>query len=194
DCVPDEVLELLASYHEQGYEIWLELGLQTANDKTLKRINRGHDFACYEAITKRARALGLKVCAHLIVGLPGDTKEDNLETIRRTVAAGVDGIKLHPLHIVEGSIMGLSWKAGRLSELTLEQYTDIASEMIRLTPPDVVFHRVSASARKPTLLAPEWCENRWLAMTDIGRNLDSQGAQGSAVGEPFVYQPIVRKG
>ncbi|MGF1699724.1 TIGR01212 family radical SAM protein [Photobacterium makurazakiensis] len=189
DCVPDAVLELLAGYHQQGYEIWLELGLQTANDKTLKRINRGHDFACYEAIAKRARALGLKVCAHLIVGLPGDSKEDNLDTIRRTVAAGVDGIKLHPLHLVEGSIMGRSWKAGRLDALTLEDYTDIASEMIRLTPPEVVFHRVSASARKPTLLAPEWCENRWLAMTEIGRNLDTQGEQGSAIGMPFVYLP-----
>lgn len=192
DCVPDEVLELLAGYREQGYEIWLELGLQTANDKTLKRINRGHDFACYENIAKRARALGLKVCAHLIVGLPGDTKEDNLDTIRRTVAAGVDGIKLHPLHIVEGSIMGLSWKAGRLAELSLEEYTDIASAMIRLTPPDVIFHRVSASARKPMLLAPAWCENRWLAMTEIGRTLDADGGQGSALGLPFVYQPLVR--
>ncbi|MGF1738225.1 TIGR01212 family radical SAM protein [Photobacterium satsumensis] len=189
DCVPDEVLELLAGYREQGYEIWLELGLQTANDKTLKRINRGHDFACYEAITKRARALGLKVCAHLIVGLPGDTREDNLDTVRKVVDAGVDGIKLHPLHIVEGSIMGLSWKAGRLAELSLDDYTEISAEMIRLTPPEVVYHRVSASARKPTLLAPEWCENRWLAMTEIGRNLDQHGGQGTALGRPFEYTP-----
>lgn len=191
DCVPDEVLELLAGYREQGYEIWLELGLQTANDKTLKRINRGHDFACYAAIAKRARALGLKVCAHLIVGLPGDTREDNLETVRKVVDAGVDGIKLHPLHIVEGSIMGLSWKAGRLAELSLEQYTEISAEMIRLTPPEVVYHRVSASARKPTLLAPEWCENRWLAMTEIGRNLDQNGGQGTALGQSFEYTPPV---
>ncbi|MDV5171657.1 TIGR01212 family radical SAM protein [Photobacterium rosenbergii] len=191
DCVPDEVLELLAGYREQGYEIWLELGLQTANDKTLKRINRGHDFACYEAIAKRARALGLKVCAHLIVGLPGDNREDNLETVRKVVDAGVDGIKLHPLHIVEGSIMGLSWKAGRLAELSLEQYTEISAEMIRLTPPEVVYHRVSASARKPTLLAPEWCENRWLAMTEIGRNLDQNGGQGTALGQSFEYTPPV---
>ncbi|MBC7006716.1 TIGR01212 family radical SAM protein [Photobacterium sp. BZF1] len=193
DCVPDEVLELLAGYHNQGCEIWLELGLQTANDKTLKRINRGHDFACYEAIAKRARALGLKVCAHLIVGLPGDTREDNLETVRKVVDAGVDGIKLHPLHIVEGSIMGLSWKAGRLAELSLEDYTAISAEMIRLTPPEVVYHRVSASARKPTLLAPEWCENRWLAMTEIGRNLDQKGGQGAALGKPFEYTLPVRR-
>ncbi|KXI21776.1 TIGR01212 family radical SAM protein [Photobacterium sanguinicancri] len=192
DCVPDAVLELLAEYHQQGYEIWLELGLQTANDKTLKRINRGHDFACYQAITQRARALGIKVCAHLIVGLPGDTKADNLDTINKVVAIGVDGIKLHPLHIVEGSKMGQAWKADRLTAISLDDYTDIASEMIRLTPPEVIYHRVSASARRPTLLAPEWCENRWLAMTDIGRNLDKHGGQGAALDTPFVYEPFVK--
>ncbi|OZS43755.1 TIGR01212 family radical SAM protein [Photobacterium sanguinicancri] len=192
DCVPDAVLDLLAEYHQQGYEIWLELGLQTANDKTLKRINRGHDFACYQAITQRARALGIKVCAHLIVGLPGDTKADNLDTINKVVATGVDGIKLHPLHIVEGSKMGQAWKADRLTAISLDDYTDIASEMIRLTPPEVIYHRVSASARRPTLLAPEWCENRWLAMTDIGRNLDKHGGQGAALDTPFVYEPIVK--
>lgn len=185
DCVPDDVLTLLAGYQRQGYEIWLELGLQTANDKTLKRINRGHDFACYQTIARRARELGLKVCAHLIVGLPGDSREDNLATIDQVVATGVDGIKLHPLHIVEGSKMGQAWKAGRLAALSLEGYSAIAAEMIRRTPPEVVYHRVSASARKPTLLAPEWCENRWLAMTEIGRDLNVNGGQGAALGAPF---------
>lgn len=188
DCVPDAVLDLLAGYVEQGYEIWLELGLQTANDKTLKRINRGHDFACYAEITQRARALGIKICTHLIVGLPGDSKADNLQTLNKVVAVGVDGIKLHPLHIVEGSKMGQAFKAGRLEAISLETYADIASEMIQLTPPEVVYHRVAASARRPTLLAPMWCENRWLAMTEIGRTLDKQGAQGSALGDPFIYQ------
>lgn len=74
DCVPDAVLDLLSSYQQQGYEVWLELGLQTANDKTLKRINRGHDFACYQQTARRARARGLKVCCHLIVGLPGEDR------------------------------------------------------------------------------------------------------------------------
>lgn len=194
DCVPDAVLDLLAEYVEQGYEIWLELGLQTANDKTLKRINRGHDFACYAEITQRARALGIKICTHLIVGLPGDSKADNLQTLNKVVAVGVDGIKLHPLHIVEGSKMGQAFKAGRLEAISLETYADIASEMIQLTPPEVVYHRVAASARRPTLLAPMWCENRWLAMTEIGRTLDKQGAQGSALGDPFIYQlPILNR-
>ncbi|WP_087022133.1 TIGR01212 family radical SAM protein [Thaumasiovibrio subtropicus] len=187
DCVPDAALKLLAEYQQQGYEVWLELGLQTAHEKTLKRINRGHDFDAYDVITRRARALGLKVCCHLIVGLPGETAQDNLSTLKRVVDTGVDGIKLHSLHIVEGSTMAKAWQAGRLEAIGLEEYCDTAALMIQHTPAEVVYHRVSASARRPTLLAPLWCENRWLAMTEIGRRLDATGAQGSAVGAPFVY-------
>lgn len=186
DCVPDPVLDLLTDYHNQGYEVWLELGLQTANDKTLKRINRGHDFAAYAQTTKKARARGLKVCTHLIVGLPDETHADNMLTLEKLLEVGTDGIKLHPLHIVEGSTMAKSWRAGRLSEISLEDYSHIAGEMIRHTPIDIVYHRISASARRPTLLAPAWCESRWPVMTEIGRYLEKHGVQGSALGETFI--------
>ncbi|CAH8185307.1 TIGR01212 family radical SAM protein [Vibrio aestuarianus] len=187
DCVPDAVLDLLSGYVQQGYEIWLELGLQTANNDTLKRINRGHDFECYAKITQRARALGIKVCTHLIVGLPKETRDDNVETLQQVLAVGTDGIKLHGLHIVEGSTMAKAWRAGKLEAPALEEYVSIASELIRMTPPEVVYHRVSSAARRPTLLAPLWCENRWLAMTEIGRALDKYGAQGSLLNRPFIY-------
>ena len=181
DCVPDAVLDLLAGYGEQGYEIWLELGLQSAHDETLKRINRGHDYRAYESAVIRARSRGLKVCTHLIVGLPGEHSMDSLSTLRQVVQTGTDGIKLHPLHVVEGSVLGRAWQAGRLDVLTLEQYVEAAVAMIRHTPPEVVYHRVSASARRPTLLAPEWCENRWSAMVAIAAELVRQGGQGSAL-------------
>ena len=187
DCVPDAVLELLSGYVREGFEIWLELGLQTANNDTLKRINRGHDFNCYASIAKRARALGIKVCTHLIVGLPKETHQDNIDTMRKVIDVGTDGIKLHSLHIVEGSTMAKAWKAGKLNAPSLQQYVDTASAMIRMTPPEIVFHRVSSAARRPTLLAPLWCENRWLAMTKIGDVLKHEGAQGSSIGRPFVY-------
>lgn len=187
DCVPDAVLDLLSDYVKKGYEIWLELGLQTANDQTLKRINRGHDFECYAEITRRARALGIKVCTHLIVGLPKETREENVQTMKQVLAVGTDGIKLHGLHIVEGSTMAKAWKAGKLDAPELEDYVSIASELIRMTPPEVVYHRVSSAARRPTLLAPLWCENRWLAMTEIGRALNQLGAQGSLINQPFIY-------
>ncbi|ELY4723034.1 TIGR01212 family radical SAM protein [Cronobacter sp. 153480017-3] len=189
DCVPESVLDLLAGYHEQGYEVWLELGLQSAKDKTLHRINRGHDFACYQETTRRARARGLRVCTHLIVGLPGETRSDALLSLERVVEIGVDGIKLHPLHIVEGSIMAKAWRAGRLSGIALDEYTVTAGEMIRHTPPDIIYHRISASARRPTLLAPLWCENRWTGMVEIDRYLNQHGAQGSALGRPWRGAP-----
>ncbi|WP_159738049.1 TIGR01212 family radical SAM protein [Vibrio atypicus] len=193
DCVPDAVLDLLADYVKQGYEIWLELGLQTANNQTLKRINRGHDFECYAEITQRARALGIKVCTHLIVGLPKETREDNILTMQKVIDVGTDGIKLHGLHIVEGSTMAKAWKAGKLEAPELEEYVETASHLIRMTPPEVVYHRVSSAARRPTLLSPLWCENRWLAMTEIGRALNREGAQGSLLNQPFIYsKPLIK--
>lgn len=186
DCVPDAVLNLLSDYCEQGYEVWLELGLQSANDKTLKHINRGHDFACYQKTAVAARARGIKVCTHLIVGLPRETQADNLETMERVVDTGADGIKLHPLHIVTGSTMAKAWQAGRLSALELSEYTEIAGEMIRHTPIDMIFHRISATARRPTLLAPLWCERRWSALNEIEKYLIVNGDQGSALGQQFM--------
>lgn len=185
DCVPDAVLDLLAGYQEQGYEIWLELGLQSASDTTLRRINRGHDFATYVDTVRRAHERGIKVCAHLIVGLPGEVAMDSLVTLKRVVEQGVAGIKLHPLHVVTGSTLGKAWLAGRLTVPSQEEYVAAAVAMIRHTPPEVVYHRVSASARKPTLLAPDWCENRWSAMAAIAAALGQEGPQGSALGRPF---------
>ena len=185
DCVPEAVLDLLSEYKDKGYEVWLELGLQSALDKTLHRINRGHDFACYQRTTRLARERGLKVCAHLIVGLPGEGQAECMQTLASVVDTGVDGIKLHPLHIVTGSTMAKAWQAGRLGGIALEDYTTIAGEMIRHTPPEVIYHRISASARRPTLLAPLWCENRWTGMVELDRYLNANGVQGSALGTPW---------
>ncbi len=186
DCVPDAVLDLLASYRQQGFEIWLELGLQSANEETLKRINRGHGYRAYEDAVIRAHARDLKVCTHLIVGLPGEMAMDSLATLQQVVRTGTNGIKLHPLHVVEGSTLGKAWQAGRLSVPSLDEYVQAATAMIQHTPPEVIYHRVSASARRPTLLAPEWCENRWSAMVAISNALAASGSQGSALGSPYV--------
>ena len=186
DCVPDAVLDLLSGYRQRGFEIWLELGLQSANEATLKRINRGHGYRAYEDAVIRARARGIKVCTHLIVGLPGEPAMESLTTLQRVVQTGTDGIKLHPLHVVDGSTLGKAWQAGRLQVPTLAEYVQAATAMIQHTPPEVVYHRVSASARRPTLLAPEWCEIRWSAMVVIAKALSLSGGQGSALGALYV--------
>lgn len=179
DCVSDDVIELLVSYQDRGIEVWLELGLQSAKDKTLKRINRGHLMADYIDTVTRARARGLKVCTHLILGLPGEEHQDYLNSLAAVLAAGVDGLKLHPLHIVEGSTMAKAWRNDRIELLTVEQYAYSVGEMIRNTPKDIIFHRVTAYAKKPILLAPDWCAFRWNGLVAIVNDLKAKGEQGS---------------
>lgn len=185
DCVPDEVLDLLAEYVAQGFDVWLELGLQSASDRTLKRINRGHQFSAYQDAVARAEAKGIKVCTHLIVGLPGEGLDESMKTLNKVLAEPLAGLKIHPLHIVEGSVMAKAWRAGRQQVLSMTDYAAVAGELIRHTPKDIVFHRVSATANKPVLLAPDWCQLRWPSITEVCRNLDKYGAQGSALSDSY---------
>lgn len=178
DCVSDQVIQLLASYQAKGIAVWLELGLQTANPITLKRINRGHGFEEYQDTVRRAREAGIKVCTHLILGLPGESHTDYLATHQAVLAAGVDGLKLHPLHVVQGSTMAKAWGAGRLALLSLSDYAHSVSELIRYTPKEIIFHRVTAYAKKPMLLAPDWCAFRWDALVAIVDDLEAHGGQG----------------
>ena len=179
DCVPDAVLEILAGYRDQGYEVWLELGLQSAHDATLKRINRGHGFAAYADAVARARRYGIPVCTHLILGLPEESPAMMLETHARVLGCGVQGLKLHPLMIVKGSTMAGQYARGTLSPMPLAEYAATAAELIRRTPGDVVFHRITASAREPMLVAPDWCHTRWPAADAICGDLSRNGGQAS---------------
>jgi len=181
DCVSDEVLNLLSSYIMRGYEVWLELGLQSANDKTLKRINRGHGFSEYEQVTIKARARGIKVCTHLILGLPNESDSDYQQTLKKVVEVGVDGLKLHPLHVVRGALMEKSWQANRLTTLSLEQYSQSAVKVIQQTPIDIVYHRTSATAKLTELVAPLWCEKRWPVQNRMCQLMQESGGQGSAL-------------
>jgi uncharacterized protein len=176
DCVPAEVLALLADFAVQGYEIWLELGLQSAFDETLARVNRGHGFAEYRATVIAARALGLKVCTHLIVGLPGEDRGHVLETLRRVLALGTDGLKLHPLHVVKHTRLAQQWRAGEYTPLSLGAYVALATELIAMTPPSVVFHRVTATAAAEILLAPSWCAQKWVVLNALTASLAQRKA------------------
>ncbi|WP_206483832.1 TIGR01212 family radical SAM protein [Thalassotalea sp. G2M2-11] len=181
DCVPDEVLELLQEYVKQGYEVWLELGLQSSSNKTLKRINRGHEFSAYQDAVERAARYGIKICTHLIIGLPGEQLAESMTTLEQVLNHPLDGLKLHPLHIVKGSIMAKAWQAQRMKVLSMTEYADIAGELIRHTPPSIIFHRVSATAHKHELLAPDWCLLRWPSINEVCKNLDRLGGQGAAL-------------
>lgn len=185
DCVPDAALDLLAAYRDAGNEVWLELGLQTAHDRTQALIRRGHTLADYRDAVRRARARGLKVCAHLIVGLPGEGKDDARATLDTVLDIGVEGLKLHPLMIVRGSRMAAQYRRGEVSPMALDDYADLAACLIRHTPPEVVYHRIAATAQAPTLIAPDWCGPRWAALQAIGERLARDGGQGSALGREW---------
>jgi radical SAM protein (TIGR01212 family) len=181
DCVSAEVLELLCGYQAEGFEVWLELGLQSAFDHTLERINRGHGFADYAHTAQAARASGLPLCTHLIIGLPGEGKAEALVSLERVLELGVDGLKLHPLHVVRGTQLANEWRRGEYEPLVFEDYLQIAADMVERTPPQVSFHRLTATAQANLLLAPDWCGRKWQVIDGIAAELQRRGSQqGSA--------------
>lgn len=175
DCVFPEVLGLLARYRDEGREVWLELGLQSAHDETLARVNRGHGFREYRDATMAARRLGIPVCAHLIVGLPGETARHCHDTLDRVLELGVEGLKLHPLHVVRRTVLAHQWRRGEYRPLELEEYVAIAADLIERTPWPVVFHRVTGTAAPDVLLAPSWCSGKWPVLNAIAAELARRG-------------------
>ncbi len=192
DCVTDKVLDLLADYQQRGYEIWLELGLQSAFDTTLARVNRGHGFAEYQQTLLKARRRGIQVCTHLILGLPGESSEHYITSLERVLELGVDGLKFHPLHVVKGTQLANEWRRGDYQPLEMEAYVNDVVELIRRTPDDVIFHRLTGTAAPNMLLAPEWCAKKWQVLNRITTLLAAQAEQSKVnntrqqVSPPFV--------
>lgn len=177
DCVPPAVLDLLADYRAQGYEIWLELGLQSAFDEALRRVNRGHDFAEYRSAVRAARDRGLPVCTHLILGLPGEEPFHARTSLQRVLDEGVDGLKLHPLHVVKGTQLANEWRRGDYQPWSLSQYINTAADLVELTPPDIIYHRLTGTASLDILLAPAWCNWKWRVLNGIERELARRGTR-----------------
>ncbi|MCF7821411.1 MAG: TIGR01212 family radical SAM protein [Mariprofundaceae bacterium] len=184
DCVAGEVLDLLASYQQQGYEIWLEYGLQSAHDETLERINRGHSFAEYRDTVIATRKRGLKVCTHLILGLPGEDRGMMLETLARVREVGTDGIKLHPLHVVRHTMLAYKWRKGDIHLLAQPEYVSLVCDMLERMPASWVVHRLTGTASEDLLLAPEWCVRKWAVINAVYAEMNRRGCrQGDAIEE-----------
>jgi hypothetical protein len=177
DCVSEGVLNLLASYRDRGCEVWMELGLQSAFDETLARVNRGHGFAEYAAATRAARSRGIPVCCHLILGLPGETEAHCHSSLDRVLEVGVDGLKLHPLHVVKHTRLAIEWRRGEYSPLARETYLRMAADLIERTPWKILFHRVTGTASRDILLAPEWCSRKWDVLNGIAAELERRGSR-----------------
>lgn len=181
DCVPPDVLDLLASYRDEGFEIWLELGLQSAFDHTLEKVNRGHDFAEYRQAIIAAHERELPVCTHLIVGLPGENATDSLLSLDRVLELGVEGLKIHPLHVVKGTLLANQWRSGEYEPLGFADYVDTVVQMVARTPADVVYHRLTGTAPQNILLAPQWCNWKWRVLNAITRKLVETGLEQGAL-------------
>ena len=177
DCVPDKVIDLLVDYQNRGFEVWLELGLQSSFDETLNKVNRGHGFKEYKDALIRARSRGIRVCTHLIIGLPGEGRQHYEQTLRRVLELGVDGLKYHPLHVVKGTMLANDYRRGNYSPLSMEEYVDIVAGLIALAPRDMVYHRLTGTASVEQLLAPKWCSKKWAVLNAIERKLISQNKE-----------------
>lgn len=186
DCVPDNVLDLLASYHEKTF-VWLEIGLQSAFDRTLDLINRAHTAAEFFDAVNRSKARGLLVATHLIFGLPGESREEMLETVRQVAVSGVDGVKIHQLCIYKGTPMELDYRSNRLSVLNEDEYISVVCDALELLPPDMVIMRLVAEGSQEEVIAPHWSFEKFRIMEKIDAELISRGTrQGSKFQSPHM--------
>lgn len=177
DCVEDRLLELLGEYVKNGKEIWLEYGIQSVYDKTLELTNRAHSIAGAKEMFKKTRAKGVKVCAHLIYGLPEETPEMMLHSLDCVLEWGINGIKIHPLYVVNGTRLAKLYKEGRYEPITMECFSDLIVESLQRIPADVVVQRISAGAHDDTLLAPKWCFDKNIQMRYLRDKLKAVGIE-----------------
>jgi radical SAM protein (TIGR01212 family) len=182
DCLEDDVLELLADY-ARGRLVWLELGLQSAHDRTLARLNRGHDVACFTTAVARAGARGLPVVAHVILGLPGEDSGDMAATAAYLAGLPVKGVKIHLLYVVQGSGLARLHEAGKYVCLSEEQYINLVVDFIERLPPHVVIHRLTGDPHPEELVAPAWALDKSRILGCIWEEFARRGTrQGSRWG------------
>lgn len=171
DCVPAPVLDLLQDYSRR-HLVWVEVGLQSARDATLARIQRGHDSACFVNAVAATRARGLPVCAHIILGLPGETPADMQFTAAALAACGVDGVKIHSLYVVRGTALESRWRAGSYRCLEREEYAEGVADVLERLPARVVIQRLTGDPHPEELCAPEWCRDKRATLAAIHAALE----------------------
>ncbi|MEW5726176.1 MAG: TIGR01212 family radical SAM protein, partial [Thermodesulfobacteriota bacterium] len=173
DCLDQARLDLLAELNRRK-EIWLELGLQSAHDETLRRINRGHDFAAFVRAAEGAAARGLAVFVHLILGLPGEGLDQARETVRRLSTLKLAGVKFHGLYVSSDAPLAADFRAGRVRLLGLEEYADWIADLIPRLPAGWVIQRLTADPNHRTLLGPEWMLRKPQVLAAIHQRLEER--------------------
>ncbi|MBN1363868.1 MAG: TIGR01212 family radical SAM protein [Syntrophaceae bacterium] len=183
DCVGFDVIELLSGYAKK-YHVWVELGLQSSNDKTLQFINRGHNFQQFIDAVNSLAGRGLNICVHIIIGLPGESEKDVLTTARTLAALPINGIKIHCLLALEGTALGEMYKKGSISMITKEKYVSLAADVLEVLPPQTVIQRLTADGYRDIFLAPNWAMNKLDVLNSINKELIRRDSyQGKNTGQ-----------
>ncbi len=179
DCVDEEKLDLISDYTKKHY-IWLEYGLQSIHDRSLKFINRGHDFAAFVNALKNTKKRNINVCAHVILGLPNETKQDMLETAKVLGDLGVNGVKIHLLCVLNNTRLAKLYFQGKIPMMEEDEYVETVCDFLELLPPSVTIHRLAGNGLKPNMLAPGWLSKKFIILNKIDKLLEERNSfQGS---------------
>lgn len=167
DCVDDEKLKLISSYKDDYYT-WVEYGLQTIHDKTLKRINRGHDFNTFLRAYEKTKEYGINVCVHVILGL-WETYEEMMQTAQKLAELGVDGVKIHMLVALEGTKLATMYQNGEIDFMSEEEYINTVCDFLEYLPQKTTIHRLAGNGLKKELIAPRWIGKKLDCLNKIDR-------------------------
>ncbi len=173
DCVPDDVLDLIQNYAKSSH-VWLELGLQSIHNRTLQFINRGHSVETFLDSVKRASGENRNICTHIIVGLPGETREDILKTARVVATLPIQGIKIHLLLALRGTAISDLYEKGEITMLDRGDYVTIVCDILEILPPEMVIQRLTADGYRDIFLAPQWAVNKMEVLNAIDRELEKR--------------------
>lgn len=175
DCVPEETLALIRSYAERC-DVWLEFGLQSIHDRTLRAINRGHDAAAFRDAVRRTQGSPVQVCTHIIVGLPGESHEEIMETARAIAGLPIQGIKIHSLLALRGTSLGERYERGELALMSREEYIAMVCDILEVLPPQMVIQRLTADGYRDIFLGPQWAKNKLSVLNAIDRELEARNS------------------
>ncbi|NMM62137.1 TIGR01212 family radical SAM protein [Clostridium sp. P21] len=173
DCLNEEVLELLEEFNKKIYT-WVELGLQTSNENTAAKINRGYKLNVFEDAVRNLRKRNIDVVTHIIFGLPGETKKDMLETVNYVSSKDIQGVKYHLLHLMKNTPLVDFYDRGELRFLEYEEYIDIICSAIASTRPNIVIHRLTGDAPRDLIIGPMWSLKKWEVLNAIDKTLEER--------------------
>ncbi|MDD5285439.1 MAG: TIGR01212 family radical SAM protein [Desulfuromonadaceae bacterium] len=176
DCLPDDVLDYLSELNAQTY-FWLELGMQSMHDRSLGLINRRHDHACFVDAVVRSQARSLKICAHIILGLPGETRGEMLAMAGELNRLGVDGVKLHLLHVMNGTRLAEMYGRGEVLLLERDEYVGLVCDFLELLDPRILIHRLTGDGGHDKLVAPLWSLKKFEVLNLIDAEMERRGTR-----------------